>query len=193
MYQEQTAEQIEYVEKTIQERSSNWMAWVNNAIHKSVERENSILIIEKFTHICQVYYSGKYVKSYPIELGSNWHADKKYIDDNATPEGQYYVTRKLDLLGTQYYKSLQISFPSKLQKEFYQEAFENKQLDNNSVLNAKISIHGGGNKGYDWTNGSIALDNNDLKELLQIVKIGTLVIIVGTVNIAMIKSVTKKL
>jgi lipoprotein-anchoring transpeptidase ErfK/SrfK len=43
-----------------------------------------------------------------------------------------------------------------------------------------IEIHGEGGRGWDWTDGCIALTNADVERLLAAVPIGTPVAIVGS-------------
>jgi len=45
-----------------------------------------------------------------------------------------------------------------------------------------IEIHGHGGKGIDWTEGCIALTNNEMDSLFNIVKVGTPVTIVGSMQ-----------
>ena len=46
------------------------------------------------------------------ELGKNWVGDKRVKGDNATPEGMYKITKKLDSRKTKYYKALLLDYPN---------------------------------------------------------------------------------
>ena len=57
--------------------------------------------------------------------------------------------------------------------------FHRSPLPSNGAM---IEIHGHGGKGIDWTEGCIALTNNDMDNLFNIVKVGTPVTIVGSMQ-----------
>lgn len=157
-----------------------WERWITNAIQYSKSKNTSILIIDKQKHSCYVIENGVLVNDYLIELGVNRLSDKYQKDDHATPEGTYYVSSKKEDKESQNNKTILLNFPNNEDKERFEKAFQQKDMPNLDVLSFKLSIHGNGGKGYEWTNGSIALSNNDMNILYSKVKIGTWVVIVGT-------------
>ncbi|HNJ87718.1 MAG TPA: L,D-transpeptidase family protein [Agitococcus sp.] len=115
---------------------------------------------------------GKIIKQYTIALGANPVGHKQQEGDEHTPEGRYILDYRNPNSG--YFKSLHVSYPNK-QDLANAKA---KGVDAGGM----IMIHGQRN-GFgwaakltqlkDWTNGCIALNNQDMQEVWDLVKIGT--------------------
>lgn len=129
--------------------------------------------------------SEKLFKTYPIALGNNPKGDKKRQGDGATPEGEYYITHKNP--NSNYYLSLGVSYPnvkdadeglkngliSKSQHEAIVAAIRSQSKPpQNTKLGGDIFIHGGG-AGRDWTLGCVALENEEIKELFDLLPVKT--------------------
>ncbi|MBW0148214.1 L,D-transpeptidase family protein [Marinobacter arenosus] len=115
---------------------------------------------------------GQVVKSYRISLGDNPTGHKLYEGDERTPEGDYTLDWRN--AGSDFYKSIHISYPSERDRE----------LANAWGLNpgGSIMIHGLPNEaadmafayqGLDWTDGCIAVTNEEMDEIWQLVADGT--------------------
>jgi murein L,D-transpeptidase YafK len=129
------------------------------------------LVVFKSDRLLHAYSKGDLIKSYKISLGGKPIGHKVCENDNKTPEGIYFITDKNANSG--YHKNLHISYPNKSDK-----------------LNARklglqpgggIKIHGLKNnlgflgrihRWYDWTEGCIAITDNEIDELFNAVKIG---------------------
>lgn len=118
-----------------------------------------------------VYSNGQLVKTYKISLGRQPIGDKEFEGDQKTPEGLYFINDKNPNSG--YHKNLGISYPN---KEDIQNA---KRLG--KLAGGEVKIHGLRNKTgfigkfhrcYDWTQGCIALTDEEIDELYKAVKIG---------------------
>ncbi|MDD2279628.1 MAG: L,D-transpeptidase, partial [Bacteroidales bacterium] len=53
-------------------------------------------------------------------------------------------------------------------------------IPRNSRIGGSIAIHGGGGRGIDWTEGCVALENNDMDKLFLLCSVGSPVAIVGS-------------
>ncbi len=157
-----------------------WKKWVNNTISESKRSGTPAVIVDKFAGKCYLFSGGVVIRSYDAELGRRWVGYKLFQGDNATPEGIYKVTRKLDRAATKYHKALLIDYPNEDDKKRFAMARENGIIPANSRIGGLIEIHGHGGKGFDWTEGCVALENRDMDELFSLVKIGTPVTIVGS-------------
>ncbi|WP_425607958.1 L,D-transpeptidase family protein [Marinobacter albus] len=115
---------------------------------------------------------GEVVKSYRISLGDNPTGHKLYEGDERTPEGDYTLDWRN--AGSDFYKSIHISYPSERDRE----------LAHAWGLNpgGSIMIHGLPNeaadmafayRGLDWTDGCIAVTNEEMDEIWQLVANGT--------------------
>jgi murein L,D-transpeptidase YafK len=130
------------------------------------------------------------LKTYKIALGSSPTGTKRQQGDGATPEGDYYITHKNSR--SKFYLSLGLSYPNtndaiagmkrglitKTQYEAIINAINKKEKPpQNTKLGGDIFIHGGGT-GSDWTLGCVALENDGIKELFDMLPVKTPVKIV---------------
>lgn len=111
-------------------------------------------------------------KTYRISLGSRPLGDKVRQGDKRTPEGRYIIDWRN--LQSRYHRALHISYPN---AEDRREA-QAMGVDPGGM----IMIHGLPNKtgddtegyvGLDWTDGCIAVTNQEIEELMQAIKDGT--------------------
>ncbi len=133
-------------------------------------------------------------RSYPVALGKNWMADKAVEGDCATPLGEFYVCAKNPR--SKYFRSLCISYPGTEDAQRglaagLINAAEHAQIvaairqglmpPQHTKLGGEIYIHGHGThrkEATDWTRGCIALDDEAMQELYDLVPMGTVVFIV---------------
>ena len=118
------------------------------------------------------YCGGRVVKEYKISLGKNPVGNKQYEGDGRTPEGTYYIDGRNDK--SQCYKNLGISYPA--------EADIQRAKKIGEPTGGDIKIHGMLN-GYgfigkfhrwqDWTNGCIAVTDDEIDELYVHTQTGT--------------------
>jgi hypothetical protein len=159
-----------------------WRRWSQETVTASKDNQDLAIIIDKFNHTLYIYDNGQLTNKYPIELGKNWIGHKKQKGDNATPEGQYTITRKIQNGQSKYYKALVINYPNQKDLQDFLIAKQQGKLPKNAQIGGSIEIHGEGGKGINWTQGCIALTNDDLDKIFDRVKIGTPVTIVGSLN-----------
>lgn len=138
----------------------------------------------------------KLLKTYAIALGNNPTGHKQRQGDGATPEGDYYITHKN--ARSKFYLSLGLSYPNLrdadkgLQQglinrgahEAIASAIRRQEKPpQNTKLGGDIFIHGGGTGRLlglirDWTLGCVALENEEIKELFELLPVRTPVKIV---------------
>jgi L,D-peptidoglycan transpeptidase YkuD (ErfK/YbiS/YcfS/YnhG family) len=159
-----------------------WQEWAEETIAYSKEHDCTVVIVDKFAHTCRVYRAGKPVAEFSVELGPNWMGHKRHRGDNATPEGQYVVTQKKAKRSTTYYKALVINYPNEADRRQFEVNKRSGQLPPGAQIGGLIEIHGEGGKGFDWTNGCVALSNADMDRLYDMVDVGTRVTIVGSLR-----------
>ncbi len=157
------------------------------------------IIIDRETYALNLYEDTVFVKSYRVSFGRNVHKIKNKSGDEATPVGEYKIC-SIDT-SHQYYIYFRLNYPNLddaaealrkgwiTQKEFNQIKFEfyyEGCTKYNEALGGDIGIHGIGRLNYifknlpfvfNWTNGSIAMSDENMKELYSIVKVGTKVVI----------------
>lgn len=157
-----------------------WKKWVQETIQWSAKSKDYAIVVDKLAHTCTVYRSGNAYKTFSIEMGINWIGDKVQQGDKTTPEGKYYITKKLEKQQTKYYKALLINYPNDEDRKRFSEDIKNGNLPPKTHIGNLIEIHGEGGKGIHWTDGCVALENKDMDILYQYAKVGTPVTIVGS-------------
>jgi len=132
------------------------------------------VLIEKKERRLTLMSKGKVLKTYNIALGGNPDGPKERQGDNKTPEGTYVIdSRNRD---SRYHLSLHISYPNEKDKKRAKELGVSP--------GGGIMIHGIKN-GFswvgdyhtevDWTNGCIAVTDDEIEEIDTLVPNGTIV------------------
>jgi murein L,D-transpeptidase YafK len=147
------------------------------------------IVVKKSRRQLLLFSADKLVRTYRIGLGLNPLGDKVREGDRRTPEGDFYIFTKNDK--SAFYLSLGISYPNaaaaerglrdhlinKTQYDAIMHALRAKKgPPQNTLLGGDIYIHGNG-AGSDWTWGCVALENEDIRELFDVVNVGTPVLI----------------
>jgi hypothetical protein len=174
---------IAYLRSTLSEYFQSfplWMNWYKTSIQQSKKEGAYLIVIDKMARVCEVYKNGQLKKRYTCELGRNWMGDKGQSGDKTTPEGEYRVIKKLENGNTKYYKALLIDYPNDDDRNRFNQKIRSGALSSNARIGGSIEIHGHGGKGADWTDGCIALKDEDMKELFKMIPLSTPVTIVGS-------------
>lgn len=161
------------------QRVATWQHWVNETIEWSREEREPAIVVYKELHLLQLYVNGRLAESYTVDLGSNVLERKVAAGDQATPEGRYRIVRRLDDGESRYYKALLLDYPNEADRERLEEHRESGAVSASARSGGLIEIHGEGGRGTNWTDGCVALANDDMDELFRRVKVDTPVTIVG--------------
>jgi len=130
-------------------------------------RADSILVV-KSEHRLYLLHGGAVVRSYTVRLGLNPVGPKRHEMDFRTPEGRYVIDGRNP--NSRYFRALHVSYPN---AEDRREAAAQRVRPGGDIM-----IHGLPNapqkplsyyQTQDWTNGCIALSNEDLLELWALV------------------------
>ncbi|PKP08972.1 MAG: hypothetical protein CVU09_13590 [Bacteroidetes bacterium HGW-Bacteroidetes-4] len=158
----------------------HWHQTVESVIHQSKKNKSYVLVVDKFARKLFVYKNGELLNEYVIEIGINWLGNKQEQGDKATPEGLYKIIDKKQNGHTKYYKALLLNYPN---DDDVKRFAHNKKLGlikNSATIGNLIEIHGNGGKGTNWTDGCIALNDEDIDQLFRLCPTGTSVAIVGS-------------
>jgi murein L,D-transpeptidase YafK len=143
------------------------------------------IVVKKAQRKLLLYSGDKLVRSYHIGLGLSPVGDKVRQGDHRTPEGDFYIFTKNDK--SAFYLSLGISYPNaahaarglrdglitKAQYDSITSALKAKKAPpQNTRLGGDIYIHGNG-ASSDWTWGCVALEDRDVRELFEVIPVGT--------------------
>jgi L,D-peptidoglycan transpeptidase YkuD (ErfK/YbiS/YcfS/YnhG family) len=157
-----------------------WRAWANQTILESKQRGTPAIIVDKLRRELHVYDAGKRVATFPAELGGNGLRPKRHAGDRATPEGRYKVLEMRANGATKYYKALLLDYPNRDDVARFQQAKRRGAIPSRVGIGSLIEVHGLGGDGRDWTDGCVALSNNDMDKVFKRTRVGTPVVIVGT-------------
>jgi murein L,D-transpeptidase YafK len=130
------------------------------------------IIIRKSERMLFLEQDGQVFREYSVSLGMNPIGHKQRRGDKRTPEGSYVISHHLP--GSMFYKALLISYPNRDDIR----AARRKGYDPGGL----IMIHGlpeaakGNEEDFfqrDWTNGCIAVTNDAIDQIWNLVKDGT--------------------
>ena len=171
------------------------LAWQQPAVAKGnyelvIKRSEKRLIIQK---------DGVTLRSFHVALGSGGRKAKLEAGDRRTPLGKYHIVKVRD--SDRFHLFMQLDYPSvrdamnglkaeRISKNQYRQILDahiyGKVPPQNTPLGGAIGIHGIGietedkleiHQIADWTQGCIALRNQEIDQLTQYVQVGTPVII----------------
>lgn len=135
-------------------------------------RSVSEVVVRKEERRLYLLSDDQVVRSYRISLGKTPEGHKLYEGDSRTPEGTYTLDYRNP--NSEFYKSIRISYPSPKDR---------KQAESWGLSpGGNIMIHGLPNdvgdlafayRGLDWTDGCIAVTNEEMDEIWQLVDVGT--------------------
>src|SRR5262249_6585511 len=97
--------------------------------------------------------------------------------------GRYRVTDKREGDATRYHRALMLDYPTPADLRQYGAARGRGQVPPGRGPGSGIEIHGHGGRAVNWTNGCVALRDEDVDRLYAAVGVGTLVTIVGTARL----------
>jgi len=162
------------------ETIARWRRWIADTIAWSRSTGRVAIVVFKESHRLTVFHRGAAVATYDIDLGFNWTADKLHEGDGATPEGRYRVVARLGKSASIYYKALLLDYPNAGDRAEFARARKTGDLPVGARIGGLIEIHGGGGRDQDWTNGCVALSNDDMDRVFDRAGVGTPVTIVGS-------------
>lgn len=147
-------------------------AFVLTHTSQAFEQADAVLV-KKSERVLYLLREGRVLKQYKIMLGPRPKGPKLMEGDERTPEGHYTLDRKNP--NSRFYKSIRVSYPN---------AFDIERAQKYNVHpGSAIMIHGMKKNWNDktkkqalkfnWTDGCIAVTDNDMDEIWEAVEIGT--------------------
>jgi len=153
--------------------------------------EVSIVVI-KSSHMLYLLSGDELVERWRIALGQNPEGDKIEADDGRTPEGVFHIIARDS--NSPNHLMLQLDYPGtvdadialgrglidqRTHQDIYRNLTNGRIPPQNTALGGNIGIHGGG-VSRNWTNGSVAVDDNVIEILWFACPNGTAVRIIPT-------------
>jgi len=137
-----------------------------------------LIIVEKKERKMYLYKENKVQSTIPISLGKSPVGAKEQKGDNKTPEGTFWIHRKL--CSPKYYRSLCISYPREVDKKKAARKGVNPGGDITIHAQPTWNASGKGDKytlSHNWTQGCVAVTNDVMKELWYAVREGVPIVI----------------
>jgi murein L,D-transpeptidase YafK len=130
------------------------------------------VLIEKKKRRLTLISNGEAIKTYKIALGGNPVGPKERQGDNKTPEGTYTIESRNRY--SDFHLSLRISYPNEKDKKRAKELGVSPGGDImiHGIKNG-LSWVGGFHTEIDWTEGCIAVTNEEMEEIVRLVHNGT--------------------
>lgn len=132
----------------------------------------NLVKVEKSISKMYLLDGDKVVKEYHVAFGGEPKGHKQQEGDQKTPEGIYTLDYKKE--DSSFYLAMHVSYPNETDKE------NAKKLGVSP--GGFIMVHGQRNwlgwlapitQLFNWTNGCIALTNDEMDEFMDLVKVGT--------------------
>jgi murein L,D-transpeptidase YafK len=132
------------------------------------------IIVHKKAHTMELMRAGQVMKTYKVALGGEPVGPKTRQGDHRTPEGVYVINGRN--AQSQFHRSLHISYPNAADRERARKLGVSPGGD--------IFIHGlpngygligAAHRAHDWTDGCIAVTDQEIEEIWKLVDNGTLI------------------
>lgn len=135
------------------------------------QKADSVLILKK-DHVLELLAGGKVFKTYKVALGRGGQAPKQKEGDGLTPEGRYVIDARN--AESHYHRALHVSYPN---AEDRQRAAKLGVSPGGAIMihglpNGLGSL-GATHRLYDWTLGCIAVTDEEIDEIWDLVPVGT--------------------
>jgi L,D-peptidoglycan transpeptidase YkuD (ErfK/YbiS/YcfS/YnhG family) len=134
------------------------------------------VLIEKKARRLTLLSKGEVIKTYKIALGGNPVGPKVRQGDNKTPEGVYIIDSRNS--NSEYHLSLHISYPNEIDKKRAKElgVSPGGNIMIHGIKNG-LGWVGASHAALDWTEGCIAVTDEEMEEIYRLVPNGTVVVI----------------
>lgn len=162
---------------------------VRTVVVRKADRQLETWIRDSRLPIDDAKPHGTMVSQFPVALGGNPTGDKEVRGDSRTPEGTFFVARKVSWSRYGKHKvALLLSYPGVPQADraladgFIDARTHGKIIQaqarcrlpsQRTMLGSYIEIHGGGATDYgDWTLGCIAMEDDPMLEVYRFARAG---------------------
>lgn len=128
------------------------------------------ILVDKSDRTLTLYESGAVLKTYNgLQFGDAPIGHKRFEGDERTPEGRYIIDTRNP--NSAYHLSLRISYPNARDRAF--AASQGRSPGGDIFLHGQPNALKAGRVPGDWTDGCIALSNQQIAELWEAVPDGT--------------------
>ena|SRR5947209_473516 len=129
------------------------------------------IVVLKSKREMQLLSGGKVLRTYKVALGSEPVGAKHFQGDHRTPEGVYRIDFRNE--HSQYYKALHVSYPNAADRA-YAAKFHNAAGGDIMIhgLPKAYAFVGAAHRLHDWTDGCVAVTDQEMDEIWRLVPAG---------------------
>ena len=144
-----------------------------NALAAEQQKIDRILVV-KSEHRLQLLKGGTVVRTYTVAIGRGGVAPKQQQGDHKTPERIYRIDRRK--ANSRFHRALRISYPNDADRERARQLGVDPGGDImiHGIMNGFRWI-GSMHRMFDWTDGCIAVTDEEIDEIWALVPDGTAV------------------
>lgn len=140
------------------------------------QNQIDLVVLYKGARLLQLKHNGHVVRSFDVALGIEPEGHKRIEGDGRTPEGVYTLDWRN--AKSQFYRSMHVSYPRERDQETAKRwgGSPGGMIMIHGLPNGRPAIEVG-HPSSDWTNGCIAVTNEEMDEIWSLVDDGTTIII----------------
>lgn len=141
-------------------------------LNSTATQQADLVVVFKSKRVMILFKEGEVLKAYRIALGKVPTGKKTFQGDGKTPEGRYFIVGRNP--NSNFYKSLRISYPNE-QDILYAQSLGKSPGGDIVIhgLSKQVEFLGKYHIIDDWTEGCIAVTNQEMDELWTLVKDNT--------------------
>ena len=151
----------------------------NTSFHNDVYSKSAYyVVIDKSDYELKVFDAEGWLITYPIVFGSDDQGDKLVQGDRRTPDGTFTIVSKRN--HNKWCRYMGLDYPTAADIDKFNQRKQQGILPPNATIGAGIGIHGiWPHEDYaiddyqTWTMGCISLKNEHVKQLYNLLPVGT--------------------
>lgn len=140
------------------------------------------VLIDKSDYEMRIYDAEGWLATYPVVFGSRDQSDKKMEGDRLTPEGRFRILSKKYHTDWGYF--LLLDYPNAESWKKFEQRRSAGQIPKAATIGGAIGIHGtrpheeyAVDRYMNWTLGCISVKYSDIREIYELLPVGTEVVI----------------
>ncbi len=148
----------------------------------TMNKDSVMLVVDKANYNIKVYYKRRLIRIYKAVFGPHPLENKLCEGDRCTPEGWFKIASKNP--ASHYRKFMLLNYPNDSSVARFNKMKASGLLPASARMGGDVGIHGIWPNGDDmiemgigWTDGCVAIKNNDIDDLYSMVNVGTRVLI----------------
>ena len=151
----------------------------NTSFHDDVYSNSAYyVVIDKSDYELKVFDNEGWLITYPIVFGNDDQGDKLIQGDRKTPEGTFTVISKR--IHNKWCRYMGLDYPTQADIDHFNLRKQQGVIPPNAQIGAAIGIHGiwphedyAIDQYQNWTQGCISLKNEHVKQLYNLLPVGT--------------------